>query len=59
MLLCEVHVLRQKAQHVLPGELYNDFLEEVNDLVDLRTGIARQTRVVGRIRWAYSKWLRC
>ncbi|KAF6235019.1 hypothetical protein HO173_006646 [Letharia columbiana] len=57
MLLCEVHLLRQKAQRVLPGEIYNEFLEEVNDLVDLRTGIERQTRVVERIRWAYSKWL--
>ena len=58
MLLCEVHVLRQKAQRVLPGEIYNEFLEEVNDLVDLRTGVERQTRVVARIRWAYSQWLR-
>ena len=57
MLLCEVHMLRQKAQHVLPGEIYNDLLEEMNDLVDLRTGVERQTRVVERIRWAYSKWL--
>ena len=58
MLLCEVHILRQKAQCVLPGEIYNEFLEEVSELVDLRTGLERQTRVVERIRWAYSKWLR-
>ena len=57
MLLCEVHLLRQKAQRILPGEIYNELLEEVNDLVDLRTGVERQTRVVERIRWAYSKWL--
>ena len=57
MLLCEVHLLRQKAQRILSGEIYNEFLEEVNDLVDLRTGFERQTRVVERIRWAYSKWL--
>lgn len=57
MLLCEVHLLRQKAQRILSGEIYNEFLEEVNDLVDLRTGIEGQTRVVERIRWAYSKWL--
>lgn len=57
MLLCEVHILRQKAQRILPGEIFNEFLEEVNDLVDLRTGVDRQIRVVGRIRWAYSKWL--
>lgn len=58
MLLCEIYILRQKAQRVLPGEIYNEFLEELNDLVDLRTGVERQTRVVERIRWAYSKWLR-
>ena len=58
LLLCEVHILRQRAQKVLPGEIYNEFLEEVSDLVDLRTGVDRQIRVVERIRWAYAKWLR-
>lgn len=57
MLLCEVHTLRQKSQRVLPSEIYNEFLEEVKDLVDLRTGFERQTRVVERIRWAYATWL--
>lgn len=57
MLLCEVHTLRQRAQRTLPGNINNDFLEEVNELIDLRTGIERQTRVVERMRWAYSKWL--
>lgn len=58
MILCEVHILRQRAQHVLPGVIYAEFLEEVNDLVDIRTGVERQIRVVDRIRWAYSKWLK-
>ena len=58
MLLCEVHILRQKAQRVLPGEIYSEFLEDVSDLVDLRAGVECQTRVVERLRWAYSKWLR-
>ena len=58
MLLFEVHVLRQKARHILPGEIYNEFLEEVNELIELRLGIERQIRVAERIRWAYSKWLR-
>ena len=57
LLLCEVHILRQRARKVLPGEIYNEFLEEINDLVDLRTGVDRQVRVVERIRWAYAKWL--
>ncbi|MCJ1405463.1 Nuclear control of ATPase protein 2 [Xylographa trunciseda] len=57
LLLCEVHVLRQNGQQVLPGEINREFLEEINDLVDFRTGVERQIRVVERIRWAYSKWL--
>ena len=58
LLLCEVHVLRQIAQRILPGEINREFLEEVNDLVDIRTGVERQLKVVERIRWAYAKWLR-
>lgn len=57
LLLCEVHVLRQSAQRLLPAEINADFLEELSDLVDIRTGIERQLRVVDRIRWAYRKWL--
>ena len=57
LLLCEVHVLRERAQKVLPGEINAEFLEDMNDLVDLRTGVDRQVRVVDRIRWAYLEWL--
>ena len=57
MLLCEVHILRQKARRNIPGEVYNEFLEELDDLINLRTGVDRQIRVVERIRWAYSQWL--
>ena len=58
MLLCEVHVLRERAQRIIPGEIYNEFLEDVNDLSDLRTGLERQIQAAERIRWAYVKWLR-
>lgn len=58
MLLCEAHVLRQSAGSVMPREIFAEFQEEINDLVDLRTGVERQIRVVDRIRWAYSKWTR-
>ena len=58
LLLCEVHLLRQRAQKLLPSEINNEFLEDLNELIDLRTGIDRQVRVVERIRWAYSKWVR-
>jgi len=58
LLLCEVHVLRQRAAAVLPGHVHREFLEDVNDLVDIRNGIQRQMKVVDRILWAYAKWLR-
>ena len=57
LLLCEVHVLRQRAVRALPGDIHRDFLEEIRDLVDIRTGVERQTRVVDRMRWAYAKWM--
>ncbi|KAL9036359.1 MAG: hypothetical protein Q9214_006170, partial [Letrouitia sp. 1 TL-2023] len=57
LLLCEVYELRQCGQRMIPNELYPDFLEEVNDLVDLRVGVERQLRAANRIRWAYKKWL--
>ncbi|KAL8917916.1 MAG: hypothetical protein Q9208_007659 [Pyrenodesmia sp. 3 TL-2023] len=58
MLLCEIHILRQSAQRVMPRDIYGEFLEEVNELIDLHAGIERQIRVVDRIRWAYSEWIR-
>ncbi len=57
LLLCEVHILRCTAQGILPSEINAELLEELDDLVDLRTGIERQLRVVDRIRWAYATWL--
>jgi nuclear control of ATPase protein 2 len=58
LLLCEVHVLRKRAAQVLPGSVQREFLEDINDLMDIRIGIDRQIRVLERMRWAYSKWLK-
>jgi nuclear-control-of-ATPase protein 2 len=57
LLLCEVHLLRQAASGILPRRIFHDFLVEVDELVDVRSGLDRQQKVVDRIRWAYSKWL--
>ena len=57
LLLCEVHVLRQRAVRVLPAEIHRDLLEDIQDLVDIRTGVERQTKVVARMRWAYAQWM--
>ena len=56
LLLCEVHLLRQTASGMLPKRIFHDFLEEIDDLVDIRAGLTRQLKVVERMRWAYSKW---
>lgn len=57
LLLCEVHLLRQAASGIFPRRIFHDFLVEVDELVDVRSGLERQQKVVERIRWAYSKWL--
>ncbi|KAF2852385.1 NCA2-domain-containing protein [Plenodomus tracheiphilus IPT5] len=56
LLLCEVHLLRQAASGSLPRRIFHDFLVEIDELVDVRSGLVRQQKVVDRIRWAYSKW---
>jgi nuclear-control-of-ATPase protein 2 len=57
MLVCEVHVLRRLAHSLLPKDVEKDFLEDVEDLANLK-GIQSQLRALDRIRWAYSKWLK-
>ncbi|TKX26470.1 hypothetical protein C1H76_1434 [Elsinoe australis] len=56
LLLCEVHVLRQEARKGMPDQVYREFCEEVEELVDVRNGVKRQKSVVERIRWAYGRW---
>ncbi|KAI1367131.1 ATP synthase regulation protein NCA2 [Xylaria arbuscula] len=56
-LIAEVHVLRRLAQKLLPAEIERDFLEDLNDLANLR-GVQYQQRALDRIRWAYAKWLK-
>ena len=58
MLICEVHVLRQKAIPLLPPRIHREFLEDVNELVNIKVGVHRQGKALERIRWAYGKWLR-
>ncbi|KAH9909077.1 ATP synthase regulation protein NCA2 [Xylariomycetidae sp. FL2044] len=57
LLICEVHVLRKLAHQVLPADVERDFLEDLDDLANLK-GIQSQMRALDRIRWAYSKWLK-
>ncbi|KAF1921010.1 ATP synthase regulation protein NCA2-domain-containing protein [Ampelomyces quisqualis] len=50
LLLCEVHSLRQAASGILPRRIFHDCLVEVDELVDVRSGLDRQQKVVDRIR---------
>ncbi|PGH17542.1 hypothetical protein AJ79_01142 [Helicocarpus griseus UAMH5409] len=58
LLVCETDVLSQKAQDLLPGATYHEFKEDINELLNVRVGVARQLRILERIRWAYAKWMR-
>lgn len=56
LLVCEVHVLRKLVHGVLPADVERDFLEDLDDVVNVK-GIPAQVRAFDRIRWAYRRWL--
>ena len=49
-------MLRQAAGKVMPAQIFRDFVEDVEELVDVRTGVKKQRKVVNRIRWAYKRY---
>ncbi|KAK3190479.1 Nuclear control of ATPase protein 2 [Lecanicillium sp. MT-2017a] len=57
LLLCELHMLRSLAHKLLPREIEKEFLEDVEDLANIK-GINVQAKALHRIRWAYGRWLR-
>ncbi|EAQ88124.1 hypothetical protein CHGG_04743 [Chaetomium globosum CBS 148.51] len=56
LLVCEVHVLRGLAHDVLPGDVEKEFIEDLDELANLK-GIQVQMKALERIRWAYAEWL--
>lgn len=56
LLICEVHVLRGLAHGVLPGDVEKEFIEDLDELANLK-GIQVQMKALERIRWAYAEWL--
>ncbi|EXJ92867.1 hypothetical protein A1O3_01421 [Capronia epimyces CBS 606.96] len=58
LLLCEAHLLRQRATLVLPRSIQREFLEDLDDLLDVKAGVHRQINALRRLEWAYAKWLR-
>jgi len=57
LLVCEALTLRERASKTFPGQAFQDFLQDFEDLIDNHSGVKRQIRVADRIRWAYSKWM--
>jgi len=55
LLLCEAHILRQLANSALSGTDLRDFLNDMEELTDLKAGMERQKQVVSRIVWGYRK----
>jgi nuclear-control-of-ATPase protein 2 len=57
LLLCEVHLLRNLAHKLMPREIEREFLEDLDDLANIK-GIQVQQKALERLRWAYIRWLR-
>ncbi|KAF3481008.1 uncharacterized protein GIQ15_06355 [Arthroderma uncinatum] len=57
LLMCEAETLRRRAQQLLPGAIYHEFHDDLNDLLNVRAGVAQQMKVLDQIRWTYSKWI--
>jgi nuclear-control-of-ATPase protein 2 len=51
LLLCEVHVLREDAKKALPKNAWAKFAADLEELIDVRRGVLRQSRVLDRMRW--------
>ena len=58
LLLCEVHLLRQRVTQILPKKVQREFLEDLDDLLDVKGAVTKQVSALRRIEWAYAKWLR-
>jgi nuclear control of ATPase protein 2 len=56
LLLCEAHVLRQEAGKTMPGQVYREFCEDLEEVCNVRTGAERQRKGVERVRWAYGRY---
>lgn len=52
-LICEAEALLQQVKAVLGGLQYQEFREDIQDLLHVQGGAEKQLRVVERMRWAY------
>lgn len=52
-LICEAEGLLQKVQMVLGAVQYREFREDIQDLLNVQSGVDKQLQVVERMRWTY------
>ncbi|KAF7712946.1 Uncharacterized protein PECH_002321 [Penicillium ucsense] len=52
-LICEAESLLLKIKQVLGGVQYQEFREDIQDLLNVESGVDKQLRVVDRMRWTY------
>ncbi|KAJ5895481.1 hypothetical protein N7495_007172 [Penicillium taxi] len=52
-LICEAEALLQQVKAMLGSMQYQEFREDIQDLLDMQSGVEKQIRVVDRIRWTY------
>jgi nuclear-control-of-ATPase protein 2 len=52
-LICEAEALLEHVKTISNNMQYQEFQEDIQDLLNVQTGVDRQLRVIERMRWAY------
>jgi nuclear-control-of-ATPase protein 2 len=52
-LICEAEALLQHGKIIFGSMQYEEFREDIHDLLDVQDGVDKQLRVIERMRWAY------
>ena len=53
-LVQEATILQERAQHIFSKMKFQEFLDDMDELMDRKVGVDNQRDVLRRIRWAYS-----
>ena len=52
-LICEAEALLQHVKTISNSMQYQEFREDIQDLLNVQDGVDKQLRVVERMRWVY------
>lgn len=52
-LICEAEALLQQMRAVSSSMKYQEFREDIQDLLNVQNGVDKQLRVIERMRWSY------